>query len=197
MKPLAFAPLAAAALLAGCATSYFSPVEVTRFVGDAPTTLGRGPIAVQPAPGVDPQAWEFPAFAQAVSERLQRLGYTVTGDAAAQIAEVNVERVPSDVGGRRGPVSVGVGGSTGGYYGSGFGGGIGIDLTPRPRNVSDIEMRVVIRPSGGGTPLWEGRAHFAASANSQYGDPRAAAARIADALFSGFPGRSGETITVR
>ena len=55
----------------------------------------------------------------------------------------------------------------------------------------------MIRPSAGGDSLWEGRARFTATANSDYADQRAAAARLADALFSGFPGRSGETIEVR
>ena len=56
---------------------------------------------------------------------------------------------------------------------------------------------MVIKPSGGINALWEGRARFTASANSDYADQRAAAAKLADALFSGFPGRSGETIEVR
>ena len=197
MNRLALAPLAAL-LLAGCTTTYYSPVEVTRFVGDGPSALARRPIAIQPAAGVNPQSWDYAAFAQAVSDRLQRLGYTVTGDSAAQIAEISFARAPLGGGGGPSPVSIGIGGSTGSrYYGGGVGAGIGIDLTPRPRNVSDTEMRVVIRPSAGGNALWEGRAHFAASADSRYGDQRAAAARLADALFSGFPGRSGETIEVR
>ena len=56
---------------------------------------------------------------------------------------------------------------------------------------------MVIKPTGGVNALWEGRAHFTATANSDYADQRAAAGKLADALFSGFPGRSGETIEVR
>jgi hypothetical protein len=55
----------------------------------------------------------------------------------------------------------------------------------------------MIRPGPGGNALWEGRARFTATANSDFADQRAAAGKLADALFSGFPGRSGETIEVR
>ena len=76
--------------------------------------------------------------------------------------------------------------------------GVGINLGgSRPAEQIDTELRVVIKPSGGINALWEGRARFTASANSDYADQRAAAAKLADALFSGFPGRSGETIEVR
>jgi hypothetical protein len=195
MKRLVLASLAAA-LLSGCTTTYVSPVEVTRFVGDVPGQLRGGPIAVQAAPGEDSGTSEYAPFEAAVAQRLQKLGFTVTGDMAQQIAEISVDRVvePPDRG--RSPVSVGLGGATG-SYGSGIGGGIGIDLSPRPGPQIDTQLRVVIRPSGGGTALWEGRARFTATANSSMADQRAAAEKLADALFSGFPGRSGETIQVR
>ena len=127
---------------------------------------------------------------------LQQLGYSVT-DSAAQIAEIRVERFIAREGGRRSPVSVGVGGSTG-SYGSGVGMGVGINLGGgRPAEQIDTELQVMIRPGAGGDALWEGRARFTATANSDFADQRAAAAKLADALFSGFPGRSGETIEVR
>ena len=61
----------------------------------------------------------------------------------------------------------------------------------------DTQLHVMIRPSAGGDALWEGRARFRATANSDFADQRAAAGKLADALFEGFPGRSGETIEVR
>ena len=193
------APLAALALVAGCTTpAYVSPVEVTRFTGEAPALLGSGPIAVVPAPGTAADSWEYAAFNGAVSDELAGLGYIVTGDMAQRVAEISVRRfVARNEGGRRSPVNVGVGGSTG-SYGSGVGLGVGINLGgSRPAEQIDTELRVVIKPSGGINALWEGRARFTASANSDYADQRAAAAKLADALFSGFPGRSGETIEVR
>lgn len=190
--------LAAVALAAGCTTpAYVSPVEVTRFSEATPGQLGRGAIAVRAAPGEVPGSWEMAAFQQAVSAELQELGYTVT-DSATQVAEIRVERATArQAAGRRSPVSVGVGGSTG-SYGSGVGAGIGINLGgSRPSEQIDTQLHVMIRPAPGGNALWEGRARFSATANSQFADQRAAAGKLADALFSGFPGRSGETIEVR
>jgi len=140
---------------------------------------------------------EFAPYWQAVSAELTRLGYRVVpGNDAAQIAEVRVDRAVEQPGRRRNPVSVGVGGSTG-SYGSGLGLGLGFDLSGPPPAVADTRIGVIIRDGAGGQPLWEGRADFAASANSKFGNAQAAAAKMAAALFAGFPGRSGETIEVR
>src|SRR5687767_14212565 len=192
------ASFAALAVLAGCTTpAYVSPVEVTRFTGDSPAMLGSGPIAVVAAPGTPPDSWEYSAFQSAVSDELAQVGYIVTGDMAQQVAEISVRRFVAQAGGRRSPVNVGVGGSTG-SFGSGVGVGVGINLGGgRPAEQIDTELRVVIKPSGGINALWEGRARFTATSNSNFADQRAAAARLADALFDGFPGRSGETIEVR
>jgi hypothetical protein len=189
------APLAAALLLAGCTQTYVSPVSVTRFVGVQPARLGQGPIAVVPAPG-GPIPPDFGAFQAAVSADLSRLGYqVVAGDSAPQMAEVRVGRALQSSPGRN-PVSVGVGGETG-SYGSGFGAGVGIDLTRPPPNIATTDLGIVIRDSASRQSLWEGRAQFTASGNTPYASPQATAQKMADALFSGFPGRSGETIDVK
>ena len=190
--------LATVALLAGCTTPAFvSPVEVTRFTGGSRALLGSGPIAVRAAPGEAPDSWEYAAFQTAVAEELSEVGYTVTPDDAAQVAEIRVERFVSRRDGGRSPVNVGVGGSTG-SYGSGVGVGVGINLGGgRPAEPIDTQLLVMIRPSAGGDALWDGRARFRATANSDFADQRAAAGKLADALFEGFPGRSGETIEVR
>jgi hypothetical protein len=193
---LVLAPLAAALALAGCAQTYVSPVSVTRFVGEQPARLGQGTIAVRPAPGM-PDTLEFAAYGNAVGAELARLGYTVVpGGDAGQVAEVRVAQAVDKPQRRRGPVSVGVGGSTG-SYGSGVGLGLGIDLSGPPPEVSSTQMGVIIRDRASGQALWEGRAQFSASANSKYGDRQAAAQAIAQALFGGFPGESGKTIDVR
>ena len=191
------APLAVALPLAGCASTYVSPVEVTRFVGEAPQQLGSGTIAVRAAPGEAGGTLEFSAYQQAVAAELGQLGYRVLErGSAAQVAELRVARAAErPLGGGRSPVNVGVGGSTG-SYGSGLGMGIGINLGGRPKEVIDTGVGVIIRDNSSGQALWEGRASFSASANSDYADRQAAAARLADALFAGFPGESGETIEV-
>lgn len=187
--------LTGAFALAGCATPYASPVEVTRFTAEAPARLGSGTIAVRAAPGSPGGTLEFAAWEEAVASQLARLGYTVQAQ-AAQVAEVRVLRAERSSEQPRGPVSVGVGGSTG-SYGSGLGLGLGFDLSGPPKPVIDTELGVIIRDSATGAPLWEGRAGFGATTDHKLADRQAAAARLAGALFAGFPGQSGETIEVR
>ena len=188
--------VASALLLAGCTTSYVSPVEITRFTGDQPQVLGSGPISVRAGPGAPPDSLELNVFRDAVARQLQGLGYVIISGEAPQVAEVTVDQFVEQPGYSNSPVSVG-GGVAGGSYGSSAGVGVGIVLTPRPSERVHRELRVMIKPADGGTALWEGRARFAASANSGFADTQAAATKLAAALFGGFPGQSGETIEVR
>ena len=187
--------IAAAALLAGCTTTYVSPVEVTRFTGDRPQALGSGPIAVRAAEGALADSLELSVFRDAVARELQEQGYVIINGEAPQVAEVSIDLLVEQPGHSNSPVSVG-GGVAGGSYGSSAGVGVGIDLSPRPSERLHRELRVMIKPAGGGTALWEGRARFSATTNSAYADTQAAATKLADALFGGFPGQSGETIEV-
>jgi hypothetical protein len=190
--------IACALLVAGCTTTYVSPVEVTRFVGDQPQALGSGPIAVRAGPGDAADSLELSLFRDAVAHELQSLGYVIVDGDAPQIAEVTAGQVLEQPGGTNQPVSGGVGVAGGTHTrGTSVGLGVGIDLTPRQADRVHRELRVMIRPAAGGTALWEGRARFAASTNSDYADSQAAAAKLAGALFGGFPGQSGETIEVR
>ena len=110
---------------------------------------------------------------------------------------MRVERYRSGPNGqRRGPVSVGVGGSTG-SYGSGVGLGLGINLGGGPREMIDTQIGVMIRDKATNATYWEGRAQLSVSDNSPYADTPANAAAVANALFRDFPGNNGETITVR
>ncbi|WP_126173090.1 DUF4136 domain-containing protein [Altericroceibacterium xinjiangense] len=188
-------PLAAFALLGGCATNSVSPVEVTRFAAPQ-AVLGQGTIAVRPVPGIEANSLEFSTYAGAVAAELARLGYTVVQGNAPQVAEIGYSRFVEQGVRDRSPVTVGGGASTG-TFGSGVGLGVGIDLSGPPPARLDNELRVLIRPASGGTALWEGRARFSATANSDYSNTQAAANRLAGALFTGFPGESGQTIEVR
>jgi hypothetical protein len=192
---LRLSAIASAVLLAGCTTTYVSPVEVTRFTGSQPQALGAGPIAVRAGPGGAPESLELNLIREAVARELQDQGYVIINGDAPQIAEVTFDQFVEQPGYNRSPVSVG-GGVAGGSYGSSAGVGVGIDLTPRPSERLHRELRVMIKPADGGTALWEGRARFTATANSNYADTQAAATKLADALFGGFPGQSGETIEV-
>jgi hypothetical protein len=197
---LGFAAFGALALAACTTTPYTGPVEVTRFV--APTAgaqIGRGTVFVENAPGLDADSLALAPYKAAVAQELARLGYReASRETAQQVAQVRLEKYALGTdGARRGPVSVGVGGSTG-SYGSGVGLGVGINLgggQSRERLVT--ELGVMLRDKASGTTYWEGRAQFAVSANSRFAASSANAAAIAGALFRDFPGNNCETVEVR
>ena len=183
--------------VAGCVAPV-GPVEVTRFHLPETGRLGRGTIAVVPAPGQDGGSLEFRSYATAVQRQLALLGYgePVAGAEGAQVATMRLERQSYRPDRRRGPVSVGVGGSTG-SYGSGIGVGIGLDLSGPPPEQVETLLGVTIKDKASGTALWEGRATFTVRAGSPLASTQLGAAKLAEALFKGFPGQSGETILVK
>lgn len=186
---------ALSATLSGCMTPV-GPVEVTRFHRPS-APLGRGAIAVEPAPGMDGASLEYRTYAAAVARQLTLIGYSeqVAGS-APQVAQLRLERSSFQPGRDGSPVSVGVGGSTG-SYGSGVGLGIGIDLSGPPPAQVDTQLSVTIKDRASGQALWEGRSRFTVSAKSPLANSQLGAAKMAEALFKGFPGRSGETIQVK
>jgi hypothetical protein len=194
------AMLAVTMLASGC-VSPAGPVEAVRFVSpDRSSELGRGPIRVVAGEGMESNSLEYRSYAAAVERELERVGYQVlpvgTRDAPdIQTATVRVERtVLSPVVPERNPVSVGVGGGTGGF-GSGVGVGIGINLGGKPKDRISTEMFANIR-AGDGTMLWEGRANVEAKEGSPMAETQLNAAKLAQGLFTRFPGESGATISV-
>lgn len=189
------AALLSALLLAACATPQ-GPVEVTRFVDPAGAArLGQGTVFVESAPG-SLEGLEAAPYNAAVAAELTRLGYRESNRAeAGQIAQVRVERYVETAEGRRSPVSVGVGGSTG-SYGSGVGLGIGINLGGGGGPKTGTQLGVTLRDSKGGRNLWEGRAEIETGAKSPLADRTRNAQALAAALFRDFPGRNGETVEV-
>ncbi|RVQ67002.1 DUF4136 domain-containing protein [Croceicoccus ponticola] len=190
--------IAALALtLSACATPP-GPVQVTRFnAPEKASLLGRGAIAIEAAPGMDADSLELASYRAAVARELVRLGYTeaATGQ-GSQVAEVRLRRGVVQPVREGGPVSVGVGGSTG-SYGSGVGLGVGIDLSGKPMEQVMTELAVVIRQRVTGEPIWEGRAEFGVKAGSPLAETQLAAPHLAEALFVDFPGKSGETFEVK
>lgn len=199
LTPLAL--LAATLGLAACATpAYVSPVSVTRFVADDASPLGRGTIAVIPAPGMDANmppdfAGNLGIYSDALASALAAQGYTIVpASEASQVAEIRFGR-SVEAAAQRSPVNVGVGGSTG-TYGSSAGVGVGINLGGRRPDSLVRSMGVIIRDKQSNAVLWEGRANFSATENSDFANEDAAAMRLAYALLEGFPGNDGETIEV-
>jgi len=186
-------------LVAACTTPQ-GPVEVTRFVDPAGAArLGQGTVFVESAPG-SLEGLEAAPYKAAVAAELTRLGYRESNRAeAGQIAQVRVQRYVETAEGRRSPVSVGVGGSTG-SYGSGVGVGIGINLGGGGGPQTGTQLAVTLRDArsgtGSGVNLWEGRAEIETSAKSPLADRTRNAQALAAALFRDFPGRNGETVEV-
>ncbi|MFT4025799.1 MAG: DUF4136 domain-containing protein [Novosphingobium sp.] len=186
--------VAALTALSACVAPV-GPVEVTRFhVPDAP--LGRGPIAVVAAPGRADTSLELRTYQAAVARELVRAGYVEDAAGGAQVAEVRMTRRTWQPDRERGPVSVGVG-AGGGSYGGGVGMGVGIDLSGPPAAQTETELGVVIKDRASGRTVWEGRALFVVRADSPLAQSDLGAAKLAEALFRGFPGNSGETILVK
>lgn len=185
--------------LGGCAAA-IPPVEVTRFHAPDPVASNGG-FLIETLSGQPDTSIEFRTYAGAVSQELQRIGFTdeagkQTVAPSAYIVRVDVQRSVQSPLARRSPVSVGVGGSTG-SYGSGVGLGIGIDLSGKPKDVVTTLLAVQIRKRADNSALWEGRATTQANEGTPAAQPGIAAAKLASALFRDWPGKSGETITVK
>lgn len=197
----AAAMVVALAMLAGGCVSPAGPVEAVRFVApERAAELGRGAIRVIAGEGMDPGSIEFRSYAAAVERELERIGYQVLPVGAAARPDIQTARVAVDRAElapperERNSVNVGVGGGTGGF-GSGVGVGIGFNLGGRPKGRISTRMMADIR-AGDGAVLWEGRAMVEARAGSPMAETQLNAAKLAEGLFSGFPGESGATIRV-
>ena len=188
-----FLGLLAPIAVAGCATTpYTGPVQVTRFHDEAAVAhIGQGTIFIESAAGQEEQSLELAPYKS-------RLGYQeASRDAADYVAQVRLGRYAStSEGSRRGPVNVGVGGSTG-SYGSGVGLGVGINLGGgKSRERLGTDLGVMIRGKDSGKTLWEGRANLEISPGSHLESANANASAISEALFREFPGNNGETVEV-
>lgn len=185
--------------LGGCATApSMSPTEVLRYHLDAP--IQRGTISVQPVTGSDaPASLEFKTYAAAVESQLLKLGYTLPapGTQPDYVAAVSFTRTTEMGPPRRSPfsLSLGAGGFSGGRGGGlGLGGGVGIPFGgAKQNNVLVAELSVTIKNRTDMSPIWEG--HARGISDIKTADQQAG--RLAAALFTGFPGESGRTITVK
>lgn len=200
---LALLAMAASLPVAGDALAA-SKIEVTRF--HAPDVPQSGGIAVEPQPGPPDDSLEYRTFASAVGQALAQMGFTdetglETFRASPYVALIAYDREvrsPNVVPQRRSSVSVGMGGSTGGYHsGLGMGLGIGINLSGKPKDIVFTTLSVQIRRRSDNQAVWEGRAQTSAKVGSQESQAGETAPRLAAALFRDFPGKSGETIKVK
>jgi len=213
---LAAAPLALA--LSGCAETF--DAKVSRFSAPLPAPQGQT-FAVVPEDPRNVGGLEFAQYAGNVSEHLTKLGYVQAASPANADLVVHFG-YSVDQGHDRvreiGPVydpfwgpwyGGGFGHRYGGYYG-GFGGGYyrnggwgygwydpffydnGIDVVRVYQ--SNIDLRIDRRGDGpnGGQRLFEGKAQAAStSSNLTYLVPN-----LVEAMFTGFPGNSGQTVHI-
>ena len=176
-------------------------VDVTRFVADGAAGLGKGALDVVEAPAGSgtPSAREQATYQAAVIDALARSGYdTATPDPqGGQIAEVRVLHslaAPAEAPHKpvSGEMMMGVS-----NRGSMMGMGINIDMTKPRKALISTRLEARIRDRASGAVLWEGRADTI----TREGDPRwtdqKIAAKLAQALFDGFPGRAGEQVASR
>ncbi|MEK6541298.1 MAG: hypothetical protein AABZ45_04155 [Pseudomonadota bacterium] len=202
MRAFIVPAIAIAALLSGCVTP-LPPASATRFHRiDGQVTMPAGIYEIAQPTGLDLSARPDPSYAAAVASQLDRLGHRTILIAAGQAdyrVDVRVERSERAAPLANSPVSVGVGAGTG-SYGSGLGVGVGINLASLlgggNRDVLATRLLVRITRRGEAQALWEGRAETFARTGTPAAGAGLNAQKLAEALFAGFPGRSGETITV-
>jgi hypothetical protein len=191
--------------LTGCATTLRTPpAEAIRYhLGAQQVT--RGTVAVEAlgaTPGV-PVSLEFQAYAAAVERELLANGYTraAPGTTPQYVASVGFRRGTELGPPRQSPFSIGLGVGGGGFgRRSAVGGGLGVGFPIGGGGQTQLvvsELQVTIKRRADLSPLWEGSARAAADARSGDAATDALAARLARALFTGFPGESGRTIEVR
>lgn len=191
-----------AIVLAGCATTASGPVEVTRFHLGAP--LETGTLAVEPLPGGGAPSLEFKTYAAAVQGEALKHGFDVPpiGATAQYLAVVGFTRATRQGPPRSGGLTIGLGGGgySGGYRGGGVGLGGGVSFPVGKRRYREIvltDLSVQIRRRSDATVIWEGHAQTGADGAAPEAQANLAAGKLANALFRGFPGESGRTITVR
>jgi hypothetical protein len=195
---------AAAGALAACSTTggRLPPTEVIRYHLGEP--IARGTVRVEPLSNTGPASIEFKTYAAAVETTLLHNGYTLPqGDAQPDyVATVSFTRANRLGPPRPSPFSIGLGGgsfSGGRGGGVGLGGGVSFPIgKSRPQEIIGTELSVQIKRRMDQSPIWEGSARNIAPVEALAKiDVQAQAAKLADALFTKFPGESGRTIEVK
>lgn len=188
--------LGSALALAGCAAQA-PETRVTRFHLGQP--IARGKIAVESRDPAASKELEYQAYARAVADELARQGFSLAPGVAQSelVAVIDASRGSRAMYKEPSPFSIGIGGGTFGRH-VGVGGGVNFPIGEgKTREIIGTELAVQIKRRSDGTVIWEGRAMNETRTGTPYSEPAAAAQRLAAALFQGFPGESGRTVTVR
>ncbi len=191
-----FALALSAAALAGCSTTMggSAPVDVTRYHLSQP--IPAGTVSVQPASGgvVSP---EGQLYLNAVATTMGGMGFFAPdSDKTDYLATVDFRRTDRGQVRTRPPVTIGIGG--GSYSGGvGVGAGTSVGIGSKTKTVYVTELSVQLRRRGDNTVIWEGKAMTETLGAADGTQPADTATKLSNALFKGFPGQSGITITVK
>lgn len=199
-KALGLAIIGAAALLSGCAAtgSRTGPIDVTRF--HLGTPIAGDSVSVEPLTAFAGVSPEDQVYIDAVSGEMARLGFTPGGGGASPyIAAVSYKHVSRGMVRKPPPVTIGIGG---GSYSGGRRGGVGLGaggsfgIGGGSAELISTELDVQLKRRSDKSIVWEGRA-VTEGLSGPGATAAATADRLAKALFKGFPGESGITITVK
>jgi len=200
------APLALAIGLSACATPF--KADVSRFAVQLPAPQGQTFAVVAEDPKLA-GGLEFALYADAVSKEMEELGYTRASSPEAANLLVRFdyavdngrERVRTDFNGGFGDPFFGRFGRFGGFggfnrgYAFGFydpflGGFGGPEVRSYTLYTSDVDVK--IDRTADGQRLFEGKAEAVSRSNRL---PRLVP-NLVDAIFTDFPGGSGETVRI-
>ena len=174
-------------------------IDVARFraEGAAGEALGKGAIGViaAPAEAGAGDARDLATFEAAVVDQLAKAGYDVaTADpTGGQVTELRLRRAmvePEEAPHKpvSGAMTMGVS-----NHGSMMGMALAVDLSKPRKALVSTRLEVRIKDRNSDAALWEGRAEIVTREGDARWGYQAIAARLAAALFDGFPGRTGET----
>ena len=212
-------PAAALALLAGCAPTF--EARVARFQS-LPAPSGQT-FAIQAADKRKAGGLEFSSYANTVRQRLLANGFAESGPGSASLVVIldygvgaPREKIETRPGFGYGGFGGGFGGGYGGYGGyGGFGGHYGgfhgwrsrfypgywgywddpffsyPEVTSTTQYNSFVDLRIVRAADNGS--VFEGRAETVSTSN----DLTKLVPNLVTAIFTNFPGNSGETVRVR
>lgn len=184
-----------AGALSACAPP-LKPTEITRFsLPDRVDELGQGSIAITAADPEQAGSSAYRAFAARLAQALTAQGYSVVDDpkAADQGARISYRVIDTENIADRARISRG-GPPTIGGQSLGLGVTFPLDGRSANRIIYQLQLRIIDHKSD--QALWEARGQSEAQPGSEAAQPAVFADKLVGALFSDFPGRSGETISV-
>jgi hypothetical protein len=192
---IGLAPLAALALVTGCATT--PTADVTRFHLGQP--IPHDSLAVVPGAGIDGSSLEFRSYANDVARQFAALGFPTAANpaASAYIVTVTASQSAGIAPPKSSGLSIGFGGATGGS-GGGMAGGVSVPVGGSGLSqVFNNQVALQMKRRSDNSIVWEGRANMQAAANSPNAPLTAAVPLLTSLLLRDFPGPSGQTLTVK